>query len=127
MTVTAPPLKLLLAEDDPLQRMLLERVLSRAGYAVETVTGGTEALRLLVEGGFCFLITDWDMPGMDGATLCRQVRAAQLPDYIYILMLTGHTAEADLLAAFEAGADDYVKKPASEAELLARVKAGCRL
>ena len=64
---------------------------------------------------------------MDGATLCRRVREANLSEYVYILMLTGHTTEADLLAAFEAGADDYVKKPASEPELLARVKAGCRL
>jgi two-component system, cell cycle response regulator len=127
MSAEAPRLKLLLAEDDPLQRMLLERVLSRAGYEVETTTGGVEALERVLAGQFHFLITDWDMPGMDGATLCRRVRAAQLPDYIYILMLTGHTTEADLLAAFDAGADDYVKKPASEAELLARVKAGCRL
>jgi two-component system, cell cycle response regulator len=120
-------MKLLLAEDDLLQRKVLERVLSRAGYEVETVTGGTEALDRVLQGQFHFLITDWDMPGMDGATLCRHVRAAELPDYTYILMLTGHTAESDLLAAFEAGADDYVRKPASEAELLARVKAGCRL
>jgi two-component system cell cycle response regulator len=127
MTAAAPRLKLLLAEDDPLQRMLLEGVLSRAGYEVETTTGGDEALQRILAGQFHFLITDWDMPGMDGATLCRRVRAAQLPDYIYILMLTGHTTEADLLVAFDAGADDYVKKPASEAELLARVKAGCRL
>jgi two-component system cell cycle response regulator len=119
--------KLLLAEDDVLQRKLLGRVLTRAGHDVETVTDGLEALQRLSAGDFRFLITDWDMPGMDGATLCREVRAAESTDYIYILMLTGHTTEADLLAAFEAGADDYVKKPASEAELLARVKAGCRL
>jgi diguanylate cyclase (GGDEF)-like protein len=127
MTVAAPRLRLLLAEDDPLQRMLLERMLSRAGYEVETTTDGADALQRILAGPFHFLITDWDMPGMDGAALCRRVRAAQLPDYIYILMLTGHTTEADLLAAFDAGADDYVKKPANQAELLARVKAGCRL
>jgi two-component system cell cycle response regulator len=120
-------MKLLLAEDDLLQRKVLERVLSRAGHDVETVTDGLKALERVLSGHFHFLITDWDMPGMDGATLCQRVRAAELPDYIYILMLTGHTTEADLLAAFDAGADDYVKKPASEAELLARVKAGCRL
>jgi diguanylate cyclase (GGDEF)-like protein len=120
-------LKLLLAEDDPLQVKILERVLSRAGYAVETVTGGEEALARVLEGTIHFLLTDWDMPGMDGAALCRRVRAAKLPHYLYILMLTGHTTEADLVAGFEAGVDDYVRKPASEVELLARVKAGCRL
>ena len=120
-------MKLLLAEDDLLQRKVLERVLSRAGHEVHTVTEGLEALRSILAGEFNFLITDWDMPGMDGATLCQRVRAAQLPEYVYILMVTGHTTEADLLAAFEAGADDFVKKPASEPELLARVKAGGRL
>jgi diguanylate cyclase (GGDEF)-like protein len=94
---------------------------------VETVTGGEEALVRVLEGTFHFLLTDWDMPGMDGATLCRRVREAQLPHYLYILMLTGHSTEADLVAGFEAGVDDYVKKPANEAELLARVKAGYRL
>lgn len=121
------PVKLLLAEDEPLQVKILERVLSRAGYVVETVTGGEEALARVLEGTFHFLLTDWDMPGMDGATLCRRVRQAKLPHYLYILMLTGHTTEADLVAGFDAGVDDYVRKPAHEAELLARVKAGCRL
>src|SRR5882672_6222892 len=119
--------RLLLAEDELLQRKILERVLSRAGYVIETVTGGEEALARVLDGTFHFLLTDWDMPGMDGATLCRRVREAKLPHYLYILMLTGHSTEADLVAGFEAGVDDYVKKPANEAELLARVKAGFRL
>ena len=120
-------MKLLLAEDDLLQRKVLERVLSRAGYEVECVTGGEEALRRVLEGNFQILITDWDMPGMDGAALCRRAREAKLSGYLYILMLTGHTDVADLVMGLEAGADDYVRKPANEAELLARVKAGCRI
>jgi two-component system, cell cycle response regulator len=67
------------------------------------------------------------MPGLDGATLCRRIRAAQLPSYLYILMLTAHTAVADTVIGLEAGADDYLRKPADEAELLARVKAGRRI
>lgn len=120
-------MKLLLAEDDLLQRKVLERVLSRAGYEVETVTGGEEALAKVLAGHFQFLVTDWDMPGMDGATLCRRAREAKLSGYLYILMLTGHTDVADLVMGLEAGADDYVRKPCNEAELLARVKAGCRI
>jgi two-component system, cell cycle response regulator len=110
-----------------MQSKVLSHLLTRAGHELLAVASGTEALEHLVRGGFNLLITDWDMPGMDGATLCRKVRSAQLPDYIYILMLTGHTTEADLLGAFDAGADDYVRKPASAPELLARVRAGCRL
>ena len=120
-------MKLLLAEDDLLQRKVLERVLSRSGYDVQTVSGGEEALMRILEGAFQILITDWDMPGMDGAALCRRAREAKLSGYLYILMLTGHTLVSDLVAGLEAGADDYVRKPFNEAELLARVKAGCRI
>jgi two-component system cell cycle response regulator len=120
-------MKLLLAEDDLFQCKVLSKLLGRAGHEVHAVSGGEEALQRLSSGEFQFLITDWDMPGMDGATLCTRVRSASIPHYVYILMLTGHRSDADLLAAFEAGADDYVRKPANEAELLARVKAGCRL
>ena len=67
------------------------------------------------------------MPGMDGAALCRQLRQMALPTYLYILMLTAHTSVADTVAALDAGADDYVRKPADPAELLARVKAGRRI
>lgn len=127
MIVRADRLRLLLAEDEPLQRKILERLLTRAGYEVETVTSGKEALGKVLAGGFQILVTDWDMPGMDGAALCRQIREAQLPSYLYILMLTAHTGASDTVAGLEAGADDYVMKPADERELLARVKAGCRI
>ena len=121
------PLRLLLAEDEPLQAKILERVLSRAGYDVELATTGEEALARVLEGGFQFLITDWDMPGMDGAALCKRVREARLPVYVYILMLSAHTSVSDTVTGLDAGADDYVRKPADEGELLARVKAGTRI
>jgi two-component system cell cycle response regulator len=120
-------MKLLLAEDEEFQRKLLERRLSRAGYQVDTVDTGERALNQLMTGGYQILITDWDMPGMDGATLCRRIREAQLPGYLYILMLTAHTGVADTVTGLEAGADDYLQKPADEAELLARIKAGRRI
>jgi two-component system cell cycle response regulator len=121
------PLRVLLAEDEPLQRKILERLLARAGYAVEIATTGDEALARVLQGRFQILITDWDMPGIDGTALCRRVREARLPLYVYILMLTAHTTLSDTVKGLEAGADDYVRKPADEAELLARVKAGRRV
>jgi two-component system cell cycle response regulator len=119
--------RLLLAEDEPMQRRILARQLGDAGYQVETAACGEEALAKVLERRFDILITDWDMPGMDGAALCRTVREAPLEGYLYVLMVTGHTELADLVAGLEAGADDYIRKPAHEAELLARVKVGCRL
>jgi two-component system chemotaxis response regulator CheY len=115
----------LIAEDDPTQQLGLAWELRRAGYEVETVSTGDEALAILPDGDFDLLITDWDMPGMDGATLCRHVRES-FPAYIYIVMLTGHTDDADLVAGLDSGADVYIGKPATTPTLLAKVKAGCR-
>jgi len=120
-------LPLLLVEDEPTQLLLIERQLVRAGYAVTTASDGEEALQRLASGRFQLLVTDWDMPGMDGVTLCRRVREAQLPGYLYVLLLTGHSSTESLIAGLEAGADDYIRKPANEGELLARLKAGRRV
>jgi diguanylate cyclase (GGDEF)-like protein len=121
------PLKLLLVEDEPTQLMLMQRLLRRAGYTVETADNGEEALAKISSGEFHMLVTDWDMPGMDGVTLCRRVREARLPGYLYVLLLTGHGSTESLVTGLEAGADDYIRKPPNEAELLARLTAGQRI
>jgi two-component system cell cycle response regulator len=123
----APEYRLLLVEDEPTQRKLVERQLRRAGYAVDTANDGEEALAKILGGQFQLLLTDWDMPGMDGRTLCRRVREANLPTYLYILLLTSHSSTDDVVAGLDAGADDYLRKPANEAELLARLNSGRRI
>ena len=120
-------LHLLLVEDDATQRVLLERLLARNGYSVDTAQTGMEALEKLATGQYQMLVTDWDMPGMDGVVLCRHVRAARLPAYVYILLLTANSTTENVVAGLEAGADDYLCKPANEAELLARLYAGRRI
>lgn len=125
--MSEPRPALLLVEDEPTQRLLLERVLLRAGYPVATACDGEEALRKLSTNSFQMLLTDWDMPGMDGITLCRRARDAGLAGYLYILLLTSHGSTGELVAGLEAGADDFVRKPADEAELLARLNAGRRI
>lgn len=127
MSGPQPQLRLLLVEDEPTQRLLLQRVLLRAGYEVETACDGEEALRKLSQSAFQMLLTDWDMPGMDGIKLCGRARAAGLAGYLYILLLTSHGSTAEVVAGLEAGADDFVRKPAEEAELLARLSAGRRI
>ncbi|HEY1899719.1 MAG TPA: diguanylate cyclase [Steroidobacteraceae bacterium] len=120
-------LQLLLVEDEPTQLLLTQRMLRRGGYEVETASDGATALAKLATGRFQFLVTDWEMPGMDGPTLCRKVRATRLPGYLYILLLTGQISTRSVVIGLEAGADDYVRKPADEAELLARLAAGRRI
>ncbi|MGH8150685.1 MAG: diguanylate cyclase [Steroidobacteraceae bacterium] len=127
--MSAEPLRLLLVEDEPTQLLLMRRLLRRAGYSVETASNGEEALEKIATGRIQMLVTDWDMPGIDGVTLCRRVREAQeqRPGYVYMLLLTGHSSTESLVVGLEAGADDYIRKPPNEAELLARLKAGQRI
>ncbi len=127
MSVGDTALHLLLVEDEPTQLLLTQRMLRRGGYEVETASDGATALTKLATGRFQFLVTDWEMPGMDGPTLCRKVRATRLPGYLYILLLTGQIATRSVVIGLDAGADDYVRKPADEAELLARLAAGRRI
>jgi len=126
--MSAAPIKLLLVEDEPTQLLVMQRVLRQAGYVVETAANGAEALEKVSKGEFQMLVTDWDMPGMDGVTLCRRIRElqSQLPGYLYILLLTSHDSTESLVTGLEAGADDYVSKPPKTPELLARLKAGQR-
>ena len=127
MSAIEPRFRLLLVEDEPTQRLMLERQLTRAGYVVDTAEDGEAALAKILEGGYQILLTDWDMPGMDGPTLCQRVREAKLETYLYILLLTGHLNTDDVVAGLGAGADDYVRKPANPSELLARLSAGSRI
>ncbi|HTC52206.1 MAG TPA: diguanylate cyclase [Steroidobacteraceae bacterium] len=121
------PLRLLLVEDEPTQMLMTQRMLRRGGFEVETASDGAAALEKLATGRFQLLVTDWEMPGMDGPTLCRKVRATRLPGYLYILLLTGQISTRSVVIGLDAGADDYVRKPADEAELLARLAAGRRI
>jgi two-component system, cell cycle response regulator len=121
------PLQLLLAEDEPTQQLILARKLTRAGYLVDTAGNGREALEKLQGGNYSLLITDWDMPVMDGAELCRALRAAKLPNYVYTLLLTGRDGLHHVVAGLDAGADDYLVKPVEDIELKARLATGQRI
>lgn len=119
--------RLLLVDDEPVQRLTTECLLRRAGYLVESACNGREALEKLQSGRFSLLITDWDMPELDGVALCRALRQMRLDGYIYTILLTGHDAIEDIVAGLQAGADDYLTKPMSEAELVARLNTGKRI
>jgi two-component system cell cycle response regulator len=124
---TDTALRILLVEDEPTQLLLTQRMLRHGGYEVETAVDGAEALEKLATGRFQLLVTDWEMPVMDGPTLCRKVRAIRLPGYLYILLLTGQMATHNVVTGLQAGADDYLRKPADESELLARLATGRRI
>jgi len=126
ITVETPP-AILLAEDDPVTRMLMTRFLKKAGYEVDAVADGAEALDKMMKRYYPILVTDWEMPGMDGVALCKAVRNLQLDGYVYALLLTARDAKEHIIAGLEAGADDYLIKPVHEPELIARLNAGRRI
>jgi two-component system cell cycle response regulator len=126
ITVETSP-AILLAEDDPVTRMLMTRFLRKAGYEVDAVANGSEALDKMTKRYYSMLVTDWEMPEMDGIALCKAVRNMQLDGYVYALLLTARDSKEHIIAGLEAGADDYLVKPVHEAELIARLNAGRRI
>ncbi|HWY94650.1 MAG TPA: diguanylate cyclase [Steroidobacteraceae bacterium] len=122
-----PSATILLAEDDPVTRMLMTRFLNKAGYEVDAVANGSEALDKMTARYYPMLVTDWEMPEMDGVALCKAVRNMQLDGYVYALLLTARDAKEHIIAGLEAGADDYLIKPVHEPELIARLNAGRRI
>ena len=119
--------RILLVDDEPTQRLIMARLLKRAGYLVETAGNGLEALAKIDTGDFQLMITDWEMPEMDGIALCSALRASQSRGYIYTILLTARDAIEHVVTGLQAGADDYLTKPVIEPELIARLNTGKRI
>ena len=122
----APP-KVLLVDDDDLVVARLKELIAAAGFEVDIALGGAAALASLQSNFSQVVIMDLKMPDMDGLTLCRTIREGNWPGYVYILLLTAQDAEDDILAGLDAGADDYMSKRTSTAQLLARLRTGQRI
>ena len=117
----------LLVDDDELVLERLATLVRAAGFEVETAGDGITALQTLQSRFAPVVIADRRMPVMDGLALCRAIRQRQWPGYVYILLLTAQDAEEDILAGLDAGADDYLGKRASSAQLLARLRSAQRI
>jgi putative two-component system response regulator len=120
-------MQVLIVDDDEIARELLSNALKQAGYRVRVAADGREALAILRSAPFRIVISDWIMPEMDGIELCRQIRAGDFPNYIYVILLTSRDRTADIVDGLTAGADDFITKPFDPAELCVRVRAGERI
>lgn len=120
-------IKILVAEDNPVSRLLLKKVLQKAGYEVLEAEHGGIAWSLFLENRINLLITDWVMPEINGLELIRMIRQHNPDHYVYIIMLTGKENKSSTLEGFDAGADDYITKPYLPEEVLARVRTGYRI
>jgi two-component system cell cycle response regulator len=120
--------RILIAEDDPVSRRLLELFLVKWGFEVSIATTGTEALQMLERLDAPRLaILDWMMPGMEGVQVCQKLRETADRKYVYVLLLTARTQKEDLLQGLQSGADDYLTKPFDAQELRARLHVGQRI
>lgn len=120
--------EVLIAEDDPMFRKILQSSLTSWGYKVVVAEDGAKAWEILQrEEPPELLIFDWDMPEINGLELCRRVRQWQRSFYQYILLVTAKGSKQDIVRGLETGADDYLTKPFDQSELRARLKVGRRI
>ena len=118
--------KILIADDEPVTRAAVKKVVTRRGWEVVVCDNGHDAAaQFNLENPPDVAVLDWMMPGLDGSELCQRLRKKKVR--AYLIMLTGRTRPEDLVQALASGADDYVRKPFDWSELIARIKVGVRV
>lgn len=120
-------MKILIADDDAITRLLLSSALTKLGHDVREATNGREAWDAWEGGEFPFIISDWMMPDLDGLEFCRRIRAERRADYTYIVLLTSRAGKTNYLEAMTAGADEFITKPFEREALAARVRVAERI
>ena len=121
-------MQILVAEDNPVFQSMLKNMLGKWGYEVVLANNGERAWQILQDAQPPPLaLLDWMMPGLDGVEVCRRIRQAAQPRYIYVILLTAKTEQKDLVEGMDAGADDYLTKPFNTHELRVRLRAGRRI
>ncbi|HLY59191.1 MAG TPA: diguanylate cyclase [Terriglobia bacterium] len=121
-------MRILIAEDEPVSRRLLEVMLQKWNFEVDIATNGAEAWKILQgEDAPRIAILDWMMPEMDGLQVCQKIRELRAEPYTYVILLTARGLKEDVVEGIEAGADDYLSKPFDSGELKARLRSGIRI
>ncbi len=121
-------MRVLMAEDNAVIQNLLRGLLTKWRYEVIVARSGDEAWSILQEDNSIRLaILDWMMPGLDGIEICRRVRGLDRQRYVYLILLSARSEQEDIVAALEAGADDYITKPFHAGELRARIRSAVRV
>lgn len=127
MTNTAQSYQVLVVDDSPVYRKLVEHALSPECYSLLFAKSGREALELFAKHSPSIVITDWMMPDFSGLELCQHIRADADRPYTYVILLTSIAEKNSVVKGLAAGADDYLTKPFDPGELLARIGVGRRI
>ncbi len=122
MTMAAVKPSVLVVEDEPAQREVLAYNLEAEGFRVATAGNGEEALMLVAEEAPDLIVLDWMLPNVSGIEVCRRLKSRSETKAVPIIMLSARSEEVDRVRGLETGADDYVVKPYSVVELMARVR-----
>ena len=117
----------LVVDDDETSIIMVENVLNQMGYEVQVAHNGREALDILEKKSIHLVITDWEMPEMNGIELCHAIRRADFSGYVYIIMITGKDGSRQRIEGLRAGADNFLTKPVNPAELLVCLKTAERI
>ena len=120
-------MKILVVDDELVSRKKMDRLLQGLGYETLVASGGEEGWETWKAERPQIVITDWNMPEMNGLELCRRIRAEAYEDYTYIIFVSGNNDIEDVIVGMEAGADDYIHKPFNQGEVKVRVRAGERI
>lgn len=115
-------MRILVVDDDEIALAVAKKVLMSDGHVVVLASNGEMALDILNKENLQIVISDWNMPTLDGLELCRRIRVNSPLGYTYIIIVTSRSSKDDLLTGLSAGADDYIAKPFEPAELLLRVR-----
>ncbi|HPT68613.1 MAG TPA: diguanylate cyclase [Syntrophomonas sp.] len=120
-------MKVLIADDDKISRLLVKKLLTSIGYEVLEAEDGERAWQILQEEPIRLVVLDWVMPKIEGTELCKRLRASKGEEYYYIIVLTGRNRSEDIIAGLQAGADDYITKPFLPQEFEMRLKIARRI
>lgn len=125
---TSVVVKLLICDDDTIVRVVLERMVRPWGYEIVTASSGEEAWHVLSQADPPRLvILDWIMPGMNGIEVCQKIKQTAGLPFIYVILLTSKSNREDIMQGLDAGADEFLTKPADPAELRRRLAVGARI
>ena len=120
-------LKILVVDDEQVARRLIEKTLTRLGHDVILADNGESAWTKIQEEPIRCVVTDWNMPLMNGLQLIKKIRSTTLPGYVYTILVTSNNKDENIIKGLYAGADDYLTKPFNPTELEARVAVGERM